>query len=213
MTEDTDLDKVHQRYSICALCVAVADATRHATPFLHNQKLLETDRFIVLPSLGPLMPGHVMVVGKEHLESLVSMGRDAFEEYEQLANHLRAAAPFLRDGEPLEAEHGSTANDKAGACVVHTHVHWLPGLGGYLREFTKRLPLLSQHEIMDIPANVPYIFVRAGAEKAIFHAAGLPSQTIRRTICEVLDRDDTDWMRAPRLDWVKETVLAWQSEM
>jgi diadenosine tetraphosphate (Ap4A) HIT family hydrolase len=212
MAEETDLGKTRVGSSICALCVAVADATRHATPFLHNQKLLETDRFIVLPSLGPLMPGHVMVVGKQHLDSLASMGRDGFEEYEQLANHLRTA-PFLRDGEPLEAEHGSTANDKAGACVVHTHVHWLPGLGGYLREFQKRLPLLSQHEIMDVPANVPYIFVRAGAEKAIFHAAGLPSQTIRRTICEVLDRDDTDWMQAPRLDWVKETVQAWQSEM
>lgn len=212
MAEETDLGKTRVGSSICALCVAVADATRHATPFLHNQKLLETDRFIVLPSLGPLMPGHVMVVGKEHLDSLASMGRDAFEEYEQLAKYLRGA-PFLRDGDPLEAEHGSTANDKAGACVVHTHVHWIPGLGRCFDGFQKRLQLLSQREIMDVPANVPYIFVRAGADKALFHATGLPSQTIRRTLCELLDRDDTDWMQAPRLDWVKETVQAWQSEV
>ncbi len=212
MPEDSDRGKTQAGSAICALCVAVADATRHPSPFLHNQKLLETDRFIVLPSLGPLMPGHIMVVGKEHRDSLASMGREAFEEYERLANQLRVA-PFLRDGEPLEAEHGSTATDKAGACVIHTHIHWLPGLGGYLDEFQKRLPLLSQREIADIPASVPYIFVRAGAKKALFHAAGLPSQTIRRTLCELLDRDDTDWKQAPRLDWVKETVQAWQSRM
>ena len=141
MVEETNLGKTHVGTRICALCVAVADSTRHVTPFLHNQKLLETNRFIVLPSLGPLMPGHVMVVGREHQNSLASMGREALEEYEELANRLRVA-PFLRDGVPLEAEHGSTANDKAGACVVHTHVHWLPGLGGYLRDFQKRLPLL-----------------------------------------------------------------------
>jgi len=65
VSEKTDRGTTLVGSSICALCVAVADATRHATPFLHNQKLLETDRFIVLPSLGPLMPGHVMVVGKD----------------------------------------------------------------------------------------------------------------------------------------------------
>jgi diadenosine tetraphosphate (Ap4A) HIT family hydrolase len=212
VTAGSDCASVHKEPIICSLCVAVADATRHANPFLYNRKLLETARFIVLPSLGPLVPGHVMVVGKEHQASLGTMGKAAIEEYEQLANSLRRA-PFLRDGIPLEAEHGSTGNDKAGACVVHTHVHWLPGLAASIGEFRQRFTQFPQNSVAEIPENVPYIFVRAGAETALLQAVGLPSQTIRRTICDLLNRDDTDWKQAPRLDWVEETVQAWQNAM
>jgi ATP adenylyltransferase len=116
--------------SVCALCVAVRDATWDTPSFLYNRKLLETDQFVVLPSVGPLVPGHVMVVSKTHSYSLSSMGADAVSEYDALAARLRTA-PFLRNGVPLEAEHGSTADDKAGACVIHTHVHWVPGMGRF----------------------------------------------------------------------------------
>lgn len=139
------------------------------------------------------------------------MGPAGIHEYDALAAHLRKA-PFLRNGLPLEAEHGSTANDKAGACVVHTHVHWVPGMGHSLNEFQGRLPLRPESTLLSIGEDVPYIFARAGAEQFVFDASGLRSQTIRRILCDLLDRDDTDWTQAPRLDWVEETVEAWLGE-
>jgi diadenosine tetraphosphate (Ap4A) HIT family hydrolase len=197
---------------MCALCLAVADAARNEQPFLYNRKLVETRQFLVLPSLGPLVPGHVMVVSKTHCTSLAAMGADAIEEYESLAVRLRGA-PLLRGSNPLEAEHGSTADDKAGACVIHTHVHWLPGMGHFLEEFKQRLSLRTERGLLDLGSNGgPYIFARAGAIQAVFHAHGLRSQTIRRVLCDLMDRDDTDWVQAPRLDWVEETVRAWQTQ-
>lgn len=194
----------------CALCVAVADATREEQPLLANRKLIETAQFVVLPSLGPLAPGHVMVVSKGHCDSLAAMGADAIHEYESLAVRLRAA-PLLRNNDPLEAEHGSAPGDKAGACVVHTHVHWLPGMGRFFDEFKKRLSVRSEANLADVIASgQPYIFVRAGARQAVFHARGLQSQTIRGILCDLMDRDDTDWRQAPRFDWVRETIEAWQ---
>src|SRR5215472_14709469 len=186
--------------SVCALCVAVADAMRHQEPFLYNRKLLETSRFVVLPSVGPLAAGHVMVVSKVHCESLASMGPDAIQEYDSVAARLRTA-PFLQDGGPLEAEHGSSSDDKAGACVIHTHVHWLPSMGRFLEEFRRRLPRRPESSLLEVcHKGGPYLFARAGEERAIFQAHGLRSQTIRRILCEILDRDDTDWTQAPRLD-------------
>jgi ATP adenylyltransferase len=193
---------------MCALCVAAADATRSEQPFLHNQKLLETPRFVVLPSVGPLVPGHVMVVSKVHYQSLASMGAEAVLEYERLAARLRKA-PFLSDGDPLEAEHGSTVNDKAGACVIHTHVHWLPGMGRFWNEFAQKLSPRSETDLLDLSGDASYIFARGRSQQAIFYADGLRSQTVRRILCELMDRDDIDWMQARRLDWVKETVEAW----
>jgi diadenosine tetraphosphate (Ap4A) HIT family hydrolase len=195
---------------MCALCRTVVDATERPDAFLCNTRLMETPEFIVIPSLGPLVPGHVMAVSKVHCESLASMGQDGLREYEALAVRLRDA-PLLRDNDPLEAEHGSTANDKAGACVVHTHVHWLPGMGQFLDEFRKRLPLRTEASLRELTGRQePYIFLRNGRGHAILDARGLPSQMIRRVLCDILDRDDTDWTQALRMNWVEETVAAWQ---
>jgi diadenosine tetraphosphate (Ap4A) HIT family hydrolase len=196
----------------CALCKAVADATGAGRSFLHNRKLMETERFIVVPSVGPVVPGHVMVVSKLHCHNLASMGSVAIQEYERLADRLRTA-PLLRDADPLEAEHGSTGDDKAGACVIHTHVHWVPGMGQFLNEFKQRLSPRPENSLLQVGNNAgPYIFVRAGGMRAVYDGQGLRSQTIRRILCELMDRDDTDWTQALRPDWVQETVKAWQQK-
>ncbi len=96
MTEGSDGGRAHVQSEICSLCVAVADATRNSSPYLYNQPLMETDRFLVLPSLGPLMLGHVMVVGKKHQASLASMSREAVEKYGRLAKQLRNFLFFER---------------------------------------------------------------------------------------------------------------------
>jgi ATP adenylyltransferase len=195
---------------ICALCNAVADATLFPDPFLFNSKLYETPRFVVLPSLGPLMPGHIMIVSKEHYLSLASMGQDAVNEYDELAAYLRNG-PFLQGSNALEAEHGSTLEDKAGACVVHAHVHLMPRMGKFMDEFKRKLSVRNEANLLELgPTHVPYIYVRAESGHLLFDAHGLPSQSIRRILCDVLDRDDTDWTQSPRLDWVKETVEGWQ---
>ena len=193
----------------CALCAAISDSARAGDPFLHNRRLLQTDRFVVLPSVGPLVPGHVMVLSRLHCHSLASMGAAAIREYNELAAHLRAA-PLLQGTDPLEAEHGSTSEDKAGACVIHTHVHWLPGMGRFCDELGKRLSARPEASLEEVGmAGGPYIFARAASSQRIFRALGLPSQTIRRILCEITDRDDTDWRQALRPDWVRETVNAW----
>jgi len=95
----------------CALCRSVAEARLGDAAAVHNRRLLETPQFIVLPSVGPLVVGHVMVVSKAHSASLASMGKDAIDEYESVAVRLKRA-PLFRDGDPLEAEHGSTENSR-----------------------------------------------------------------------------------------------------
>jgi diadenosine tetraphosphate (Ap4A) HIT family hydrolase len=198
-----------RKKEFCALCVAVAEVARGVIPPTHNRRLLETAHFIVLPSIGPLVPGHVMVVSKAHCANLASMGLDRIREYESLAVRLREG-PFLRDGDPLEAEHGSAEDDKAGACVIHTHVHWIPGMGQFWGEFGERLSVRPEECLQQVGASGgPYIFARASGRQAFFEARGLRSQTIRRILCGLTDRDDTDWMQALRLNWVEETVRVW----
>jgi diadenosine tetraphosphate (Ap4A) HIT family hydrolase len=193
----------------CALCRSVAEARLGDAAAVHNRKLLETPQFIVLPSVGPLVVGHVMVVSKAHSASLASMGKDAIDEYESIAVRLKRA-PLLRDGDPLEAEHGSTENNKAGACVIHTHVHWIPNMGPFWTAFEQRLRRRSEGCLLEVGAQGgPYIFARAAGGRGIFEAHGLRSQTIRGILCSLMEREDTDWTQALRMNWVEETVKAW----
>jgi diadenosine tetraphosphate (Ap4A) HIT family hydrolase len=193
----------------CPLCRVVVDSTEYPEPFMYNTRLLETLHFVVTPCIGPLVRGHVIVVSRTHCESLASMGEAAVREYDALAIRLRSA-PLLLGDDALEAEHGSTPDDKAGACVVHTHVHWLPGMGRFIGEFRRRLPVIDKANLFDLSSE-PYIFVRNGDERSILGARGLPSQMIRRILCDALGRHDADWTKAPRLDWIEETVEAWRA--
>ena len=194
---------------VCPLCVAAADATALEESFLHNTPLAESHRFVVIPSIGPFLPGHVMVVSKIHESSLLSMGVNAVQEYDSLAERLRRL-PVWDGTVPLEAEHGSTSANRAGACVVHSHVHWIPGTGQYFDILASQLAHLSRTDYeASLAGRRPYIFLRGGSECGFFRAGGLPSQAIRRFLCDVLGRDDTDWRQNPRLDWVAETVKRW----
>ena len=194
----------------CALCRAIQGNDGFQKP--ENSKLFETEHFIVMPCIGPLCPGHVLIVSRKHTMNLASTGLDTLIEYDKLAQHLIAK---IRDfgTDVLEGEHGSTENDKAGACVTHTHVHWIPGLSRFDRMLDSDLPVLTSGLQLDGLAGIerPYIFLRGGPGNrwVAYDARGLRSQMIRRTLCELLGRDDDNWKAAPRYDWIQETVDIW----
>lgn len=210
-------ERFHRRYRPmdprCPLCGAVQGPDMPSgNRELQNTVLKQTNRFVVLPSVGPVLPGHVMVVSREHLPSLASMGREALAEYEALACELAARAPFSTAG-VLEAEHGPTEDEKAGACVIHTHVHWIPSVAEHAQMFDGILEVLIEGEdIRDIASvNFPYIFVRGNLGKVrVYKGSGLPSQAIRRKLCEELGRDDIDWKQALRRNWIEQTVRYWE---
>lgn len=197
----------------CSLCSAVCDAKSMAgRPSLQNTPIAETDRFVVMPCVGPLVPGHVLVVSREHYPSLASMGREAIRDYQRLLDRFREANPSAVDG-LLEAEHGAVSGDCAGACVVHTHIHWMPGLGRYDTLFEGVLAHRPMGESLGDLAGVdtPYLLVRrAGGAPHLYDGSGLPSQLIRQAICSQLGREDWDWRSNPRMDWINLSIDIWK---
>lgn len=198
------------RESACPLCLAVSDVAGSRP---ENSHLFETPNYIVMPCIGPLVPGHLMVVSRGHFPSLGAMGTFAIAEYELLAKRLRAAAIFSTGA--LEAEHGGTTTDCGGACVLHTHIHWLPGLGGYDEAFEGVLPAATEagSEIASITKlSVPYVSLRGTTGRLfVYVATELPSQVLRQLICSQLGRQDWDWRVSRRDDWISQTLAMWKS--
>jgi ATP adenylyltransferase len=85
--------------------------------------IFESDVLAVLPSLGPLTPGHLLICPRQHIRRFAGAG--SWEgAYEEVENHARA---LLRDRvSPMivSFEHGAAREGTAIPCTVdHAHVH------------------------------------------------------------------------------------------
>lgn len=67
------ISRLHDRMKEeCTLC-RIVDERRGAQRPLYDTHLLETPTFVVIPAVGPVRPGHVMVVSRSHIPNLASM--------------------------------------------------------------------------------------------------------------------------------------------
>jgi len=197
----------------CALCLAVSRDASLPRPAC-NTHLVETERFVVVPAVGPLLAGHLMIVSREHQPNLLALGLDALTEYEHVADQLRHHKLYMGSG-ALEAEHGAGEFDPGGTCITHVHVNFVPQLGRETDLFDSKLRLMGTYSRLSEARvlQAPYILLRGDDGRArVFEAKGVPSQLIRRAICARLGRDDWDWAASPRPDVVDETLTLWNAQ-
>jgi diadenosine tetraphosphate (Ap4A) HIT family hydrolase len=194
----------------CTFCLALR-SHREGKSKPHDTILYTSPRFVVLPALGPIVPGHVVVVSRNHTPSLLSSGSEMRREYDALLSRLRVSRPFLRSG-LLEAEHGSTASERAGACITHTHVNLIPNLGHLDGMFDGEFPLEAvANQVASLQfAESPYLLLRGGDDYKVYLARNIASQLIRRRLCTLLGRDDWDWAVFPSDDVISETIGLWR---
>ena len=89
--------------------------------FIHQD-----DHCVVLRDINPQAPTHVLVIPREHLDSL----DDASQKDEALLGHLlRVAARVANDEGHAENGYRTVINTGAGAgqSVFHLHIHLLGG--------------------------------------------------------------------------------------
>jgi histidine triad (HIT) family protein len=88
--------------------------------------LQQDERCIVIRDINPQAPKHVLVIPREHLESL----DDAAQKDEGMLGHLLRVGARVANGEGLaESGYRTVINTGAGAgqSVFHLHVHVLGG--------------------------------------------------------------------------------------
>jgi histidine triad (HIT) family protein len=86
----------------------------------------QDERCVVIRDINPQAPTHVLVVPREHIESL----DEASQKDEALLGHLlRVAARVANDEGHGESGYRTVVNNGAGAgqSVFHLHVHVLGG--------------------------------------------------------------------------------------
>lgn len=103
----------------------ICSGSDRAETAFYDRPLFETERFVVLPSLGSIVPGWLLIVPKiraaRFSELPAEMSSELSELLTRLADHTRS-----RFGRPYLFEHGGYEASKVSCGVDQAHLHLVP---------------------------------------------------------------------------------------
>lgn len=199
----------------CVFCRKFCIAQNANAPFAKQEYdtiLIQTQEFVVVPALGPLVEGHVLIITKSHFYSMGELSKPMFDEFIALKDKVRQV--LVRTyGSATAFEHGSTRILEAGTSVNHAHCHLLPLGFNLVGEVSNHHngENVSDQSVLASKATkgIPYLYVENNRREArIFDApVGLPSQYLRRLVATKLGiPSQWDWRSHPALERVTLTV-------
>ena len=146
----------------------------YITPFLLNQSLLKiaqkcktkeglnsrivatTKKFVIMPMVGPLVPGYLLIVPKDHYLSIARLPKEQVEELKIIKEELKKVFKQYY-GKSVFYEHGAlSCSAKGGCCSGHAHLHIVDEFSKYGYELRK---LENYNEIINQKQrNTPYLY-------------------------------------------------------
>jgi diadenosine tetraphosphate (Ap4A) HIT family hydrolase len=181
---------------------------------------ISTDNFVAIPSISPIVPGHTLILPKEHHFSFCTLDPGTYLELTSIVN--RATISLDNDLPLFIYEHGVSFGYSENCGVSHAHLHLLP------------LELLL-HPSVGIPCGVslgeafayinvlaPKSYLLSGSQGTFRLAAvadnenipeALSSQYMRRLLCKSTNNlAASNWRNASPGDYsVIETIQALRS--
>jgi diadenosine tetraphosphate (Ap4A) HIT family hydrolase len=203
--------------SNCCIC---RELGANGSTDVWNTPLFESRNFVVVPSLGALVPGWVLLLPKDHYLSMGALPSAMFGEMEEIK---RAIVSHLASiyGELSAFEHGpSRAKQSVGCGVDHAHLHIVP-VAFDLRGAVQPLlpPNLTWTEAsfeerrQAFARGKDYLYLEQPLGKgriAVHDHFG--SQLFRRAIASHLGLDDEyNWRDYPQITNIMSTVESLQN--
>lgn len=176
--------------------------------------LWESEDFVVVPTLGALIQGWILVIPKT---PFICVGALTEPLREQLSNIKNYCAEIIEEqfGEAAIFEHGpAVAGDAVGCTVDYAHLHILPArchLIDSIPNISAKSPLWQSAN--DISATkeyfqsgISYLYVEQPVGKSmIANARDMPSQLFRRVVAHSVGLPEQfNWREHP----MQENVLA-----
>jgi diadenosine tetraphosphate (Ap4A) HIT family hydrolase len=112
----------------CFLCDEVDGGSRALSALLLGrlaEPLEESDHFLALPDIQPLVDGHSLLLTKFHIRSFSELPVAHSSEFRSICDRLKLKLES-RYGRPFVFEHGPGGGPSSGSCVDHAHLHFFP---------------------------------------------------------------------------------------
>ncbi len=191
---------------------------------VYNTILFESDNFLVIPSLGAIVEGWLLIIPKEHF---ISMGyidnENMLSELEELIEKVGDLVQSTH-GDYVIFENGAySQNNLVGCGVDYAHVHVVPTEHNLIHEIESKFNVFynwtSVKNLKDtckfIRQSKPYLYYRDQSKKSFVTTnENIPSQLFRRAIASSIGIDDKyDWKKYPFTDNIVKTINSYKLEI
>lgn len=179
------------------------------TSIYYNEIIDETDNFRIVPCIGSLVDGYVLVLPKKHVYCMTSFSADITEEYNNILKKYRNIFKKIYGKYPIVFEHGTP--DPCGICancVIHGHTHIVNHNYKNENEIINKLRLKTINNIFDIEKKKNYIYYMSpkGKEYVTYDFEPI-SQIMRIFIARDLGIEkEYNWRLYPFDDNIKSTI-------
>lgn len=194
--------------SVCDFCDEFSGGVQNAFSLrygddISDRSLLATSGFRVIPSLGQIVEGYLLIVPVMHYRAFAEMTPNLFVELGTICDRVRAALTNTY-GPCLLFEHGAWSEVAGGCGIYHAHLHAVPFtyedqrplLVKLLNGFPhRRLEILEDIRTAATP-YIPYLYYEDPlGERYLFHTRSLPSQYMRQLLASAIGKAEWDWRK------------------
>lgn len=176
---------------------------------IENTILDESDSFYVLPAVGSLVDGYILLVAKRHISAMSHLTKKENREYERLIEEYRNIFKNIYGYYPIIFEHG-TVNPmkKSASSVNHAHTHVVNHRFMDERYILEYLKLQKIESLQDIDIKSNYImYMNEKGETYISYDFKPISQMMRILIAKDLNSEETfDWQKFRHDDNMLSTI-------
>lgn len=180
---------------------------------IESRVLYETDHFVVMPTLGALVEGYLLIVSKTHYESICQIPEELLLEFNEVVRKIKGVIWSAYQKNVVCFEHGAVScSNKFGGCIDHAHLHVVPcneTLSGTIQEFGMDLVQIPSWGTLSdvVDKNQPYLYWEdADGSKYIIQGGFIPSQFFRKIIADHYSiAEQWDWRQELNLTNLLET--------
>jgi diadenosine tetraphosphate (Ap4A) HIT family hydrolase len=183
----------------------------HYAHELESRIILEQEGFRVLPSLGQIVPGYLLLVPNHHYCSFADMSEIELKAAEVLKTSLTEQTRSVY-GNVLFFEHGVRTAGSGGCGISHAHLHFVPFPDDKdpVEQVTRAFPfeeVSSLLELKRVQRDQSYLYYEsARSHKYLFYPPFMPSQYMRRLLAEALGIRAWDWRQCGREERLLDTL-------
>lgn len=152
-----------------------------------NRILFEDDDYVIVPALGQIVEGYLLIISKNHFNSVADFSPSMHKKFESLKNKTYEILS-QNYSKPTFFEHGSSSLlELGGGCINHAHLHAVPiDLSLNYTGLTDLNPISINgiSDLWNIKKENPYIYFETigGKSYLIDIVSKLPCQYLRRVI-------------------------------
>ena len=194
----------------CAMCASVASPVAE-----WDRPVFNSPNFVVVPSLGALIEGWLLIVPRTHAISMGGLSSECANEMSDLKDLVWDVLESIY-GCVVGFEHGPSAPGAAIGCGVdHAHFHLVPMRFDLVRAAAAYVPPDTVWSRADwnrcrsaYKAGIDYLYVeqrRSMGQIAVGRQFG--SQVLRKAIADALGKPDQfNWRTHPQRQMITATV-------